>query len=185
VTDLFTLLGADHDRILALSSRLTGGSSVPSVPPRERKAIADQMMAELSRHEVAEEMLIWPLVRERVDDGDQISQIALNQEQTGKRALSELAHTSPGSEEFDTLVHTVAAQLREHISYEQNIVWPKLRLRLTDEEARQLGTAIERAERRAPSRPHPHVPPNPGLLRKMAPAAAVLDRVRNAVIRHP
>jgi hypothetical protein len=90
-------------------------------------------------------------------------------------------HTSAGNEEFDTLCHTVAAELREHISYEQNIVWPKLRLRLSDEEAGRLGAQIEHAKRRAPTRPHPHVPPNPGLLRALAPAAAALDKTRNAV----
>jgi hypothetical protein len=42
----------------------------------------------------------------------------------------------------------------------------------------------EQAERRAPTRPHPHLPPDPRLLRAVAPAAARLDRARNAVTRH-
>jgi iron-sulfur cluster repair protein YtfE (RIC family) len=185
MADVFSVLAADHDRILALSDRLTGPSRVPRDQPGERKAIADQLVMELSRHEAAEEMLLWPAVRERADEGEQMCEIALDQERVGKRVLNELVHTSPGNEEFGALTHTVAAELREHISYEQNIVWPRLRLRLTDEEARRLGAEIERAERLAPTRPHPHVPPNPKLLRTLAPVAAVLDRARNAVIRRP
>jgi iron-sulfur cluster repair protein YtfE (RIC family) len=181
MTDVFSLLAGDHDRIFALCNELTGASALPSDKPKQRKAIADELVMELSRHEVAEEMLVWPAVRERVGDGEQICAIALDQEKAAKRALNELVRTSPGNEEFDTLTNTVAAGLREHISYEQNIVWPKLRLALSDSEARQLGAEIERAKRRAPTRPHPHIPPNPALLTRLAPAAAVLDRARNAL----
>lgn len=183
MTDVFSVLAADHDRIFALSNQLTGGSAVPPDEPKKRKAIADELVMELSRHEVAEEMLLWPAVRERADDGEQMAEIALDQEKNAKRVLNELVHTSPGNEEFDTLANTVAAGLREHISYEQNIVWPKLRLRLSQEEAHRLGAEIEQAERRAPTRPHPHVPPNPHLLKTIAPAAAALDKARNAVLR--
>jgi iron-sulfur cluster repair protein YtfE (RIC family) len=185
MADVFTVLAADHDRIFALSNKLTGTSAPPPDRPKERKAIAGQLVMDLSRHEVVEEMLLWPAVRERVDDGPQICEIALEQEHNGKRLLNELVHVAAGSEEFDTLANAVAASLREHISYEQNIVWPKLRLRLTGEEARRLGAEIEQAKRRAPTRPHPHVPPNPSLLKTLAPAAAVLDKARNALIRHP
>lgn len=184
MADLFSVLAADHERIFALAARLTG-AGVPPDEPRQRKAIADELVMELSRHEVAEEMLLWPAVRERVDDGAQICATALEQERTAKRLLSELVHVAPGNDEFDTLAGTVAARLRAHIPYEENIVWPRLRLRLTDAEARQLGTQIGRARRRAPTRPHPHVPPSPVLLRNLAPVAAVLDKARNAFVRRP
>jgi hypothetical protein len=117
---------------------------VPRDQPEERKAIADQLVMELSRHEAVEEMLLWPAVRERADHGEQMCEIALDQERVGKRVLNELVH-----------------------------------------KARRLGAEIERAKRLAPTRPHPHVPPNPKLLRRLAPAAAVLDRARNAMIRRP
>jgi hemerythrin-like domain-containing protein len=183
MADLFSVLSADHDRILGLLRELTGGASEPTAGPKERKAVADRLVAELSRHEAAEEMVFWPLVRERLDDGDSMAGAALDQEGTGKRMLNELVHVSPGNEEFGTLTHSVAGHLREHITYEQNVIWPKLQLRLTSEESAALGEQLERARRWAPTRPHPHVPPDPRLLRALAPAAAVLDRARNIFIR--
>lgn len=183
MTDLFSVLGADHERIFGLSNTLTGGASVPSVSPKERKAVADKLVEELSRHEAVEEMLLWPAVKERAEGGARMNQVALEQEANGKRLLNALAHITPDNEEFDTIVHTIAGVLREHISYEQNIVWPKLRLTLTAEEAGRLGSEAEKAKRRAPTRPHPHVPPDPALLKALAPAAAVIDKVRNAMIR--
>jgi hypothetical protein len=182
---VFTVLAADHDRIFALTDRLTGAAGVPRDKPKERKGIADELVMELSRHEVVEEMLFWPAVRERADDGPGMCEVALQQEWAGKRMLNELTHTSPGNEEFDTLTHSVAGHLREHITYEQNIVWPRLRLKLSEAEARELGTRIRQAKRRAPSRPHPHIPADPALLAKITPVTAALDSARNAVIRHP
>jgi hypothetical protein len=44
VADVFTLLAADHERILALSGRLTGGKAKTDAGPRERKAIADELV---------------------------------------------------------------------------------------------------------------------------------------------
>jgi hemerythrin-like domain-containing protein len=183
MADLFDLLSEDHDRILGLLRELTGGASEPAAGPKQRKAIADRLVQELSRHEAAEEIVFWPLVRDRLDDGESMAGVALGQEGTGKRMLNELVHVSPRSEEFDTLTHSVAGHLREHVTYEQNVVWPKLQLRLTSEESAGLGERLERARRWAPTRPHPHVPADPRLLRAVAPAAAVLDRARNIVIR--
>jgi hypothetical protein len=60
-------------------------------------------------------------------------------------------------------------------------VWPKLRLRLSDDEARQAGEALDRARAAAPTRPHPHTPPDPRLLRIVGPAIAAADRARDVL----
>jgi Hemerythrin HHE cation binding domain len=183
MADLFEVLAEAHDRIFGLANELTGGASDPLATPKERKAIADRLVAELSRHEAAEEMIFWPLVRERVADGESMTGVALDQEKVGKRVLNELVHVSPGDEEFGSLTHTVAARLREHITYEQNVVWPKLQLCLSKAERAELGQRFARTQRWAPVRPHPHVPPKPALLKAVAPAAAILDRARNLFYR--
>ena len=183
MTDVFSVLAADHARVSALSDQLTGPSAVPADQPRRRKAVANELVMELSRHEVIEEILLWPVVRERLDDGQKMCETALEQEHDGKRALQELLHVEAGNYKFDNLANTVASILRQHIGYEENIVWPKLRLALSEEEAGRLGAEMELAKRTAPTRPHPHVPPDPRLLKTIGPAAAVLDKARNTLRR--
>ncbi len=39
--DVFSVLSADHDRILTLSGQLTGPSRIPPDKPKEQKAIAN------------------------------------------------------------------------------------------------------------------------------------------------
>jgi len=183
MADVFEVLAQNHDRIFWLAHELAGSAPGPPATPKERKAIAGELVAELSRHEAAEEMIFWPMVRERVADGESMIKVALDQEQTGKRVLNELIHVSPGTEEFSSLTHTVAAHLREHITYEQNVVWPKLQFCLSETECAELGEKFARAQRLAPARPHPHVPPGPSLLKAVGPAAALLDRARNVFYR--
>jgi hypothetical protein len=58
---------------------------------------------------------------------------------------------------------------------------PKLRLRLSDDEVRQAGEALDQARAAAPTRPHPHTPPGPGLRRIVGPTIAAADRARDVL----
>jgi hypothetical protein len=69
---------------------------------------------------------------------------------------------------------------REHIGYEESQVWPQLRTALNAEEAGELGDKIEQGKKTAPTRPHPHTPPSPGVLKGAGPAVAAADRARDA-----
>jgi hypothetical protein len=68
---------------------------------------------------------------------------------------------------------------REHIGYEEDVVWPMLREALTAAEAEDLGKDIAVAKEIAPTRPHPRIPPQPGVLKTAGPAVAAADKVRD------
>ena len=51
---------------------------------------------------------------------------------------------------------------REHIRYEEDAVWPALSDVLSAAQAEDLGKNITEAKKIAPTRPHPHTPPDPG-----------------------
>lgn len=183
MTGALALLAADHERILELSTWLTGGAGDPPPDLRERQHVAEQLVMEVSRHDAAEEQLFWPLVRRRVPGGDDLARAALEQEGGAKRLLHELGHMSPGDEDFRTLCFRVASHLRDQLTYEQNQIWPKLQLHVPNEELEQLGERLELAKRTAPTRPHPHLPADPKLLATVGTAVAFVDRARDAVTR--
>lgn len=126
MTDLWKILQADHDRIWDLLDRLTSGSPLTAATVRERRAIAEELVAAASGHEAAEELVIWPAVRELCSTGDDLACHAQQQEDELMRELSELARLSAADEEFDVWVFRVARLVRAHLSYEQEEVWPKL-----------------------------------------------------------
>jgi hemerythrin superfamily protein len=176
---LWTVMQADHDLVFDLINQLTGGSGQPEGSPEEHRRIARQLVALGSVHEVAEELVIWPEVRRRCKDGDELVLEATSQERQAKRALNELNTINAGTIEFDECVDTVASEARSHITYEQNQVWPRLEDHLSDDDAERLARLYLEARRRAPTRPHPHTPPVPAVLGAVGPFVAGLDRMRD------
>jgi hypothetical protein len=65
--------------------------------------------------------------------------------------------------------------------YEEAHAWPLLRATIGADEAQLPGEQITRAKKLAPTRPHPHVPPQPGAVKTAGPVAGVADRLRDAV----
>ena len=70
---------------------------------------------------------------------------------------------------------------REHIEFEQEVVWPKLEAAVPREELEKIGQQLELAKKIAPTRPHPETPPNPLLLKTLGMLTAVLDHLRDAI----
>ena len=55
-----------------------------------------------------------------------------------------------------------------------------LRAVLTPAEAADLGNKIIESKKAAPTRPHPHTPPSPGILKTGGPVVGAADRARDA-----
>ncbi|HZU79184.1 MAG TPA: hemerythrin domain-containing protein [Acidimicrobiales bacterium] len=181
MSDVFADLRHDHERIDKLLDELRGDPAGPEPSPHERKKIAEELVVAESRHEALEEAYFWPVVRDRAPQGGALALRAIEQEQTGKKLLNELEKTSPGTVEFGTLVFQVISNIRQHVTYEELQVWPRLRLRLTDAEGDELGSEISGARPLAPTRPHPLTPPDATVLRTVGPAVGLLDRVRDVL----
>jgi hypothetical protein len=145
----------------------------------ESAEVLEKRVIECSKHEAAEEQYLWPTVRDRVPDGDQLADQDINQETDAKEVLARLEKLSPGQAEFSELLSTYIPAAREHIGYEEDVVWPALQEVLTAAEAEDLGNDIAIAKEIAPIRPHPHFPPQPGVLKTAGSAVAAADKVRD------
>ncbi len=179
---VFDVLAHDHREVQQILAQLehgaTGGSQQAAAA---RKKLAEQLVIEESRHEAVEEMYFWPAVRERVGNGSNLADKAIGQEQEGKEVLDRLDKLEPGDPEFEKLIKTFINAGREHIEFEETQVWPELRSALSGQEADELGSKLAEGKKTAPTRPHPHAPPSPGVLKTAGPAAAVADKARDAV----
>jgi hypothetical protein len=188
-TDVLHVLGRDHNLVRALAKQLaaipshtTGGTPEDE---SQRKSIVDMITVRLSRHEAAEQELLWPAVRRVLPDGEEWADGALEQEQEGKDTLTALGKLEPDTDEFDSLVEQLVAQLRKHVAYEAE-VFRRLREAMPEEDREKLGKRVLKAENRAPTRPHPHAPKEPGIAVKAAGAvAAPMDKARDAAGDRP
>jgi hemerythrin-like domain-containing protein len=183
---VFDVLHRDHEEVKWMLTLLENGpTAATSATSKElslrRKMVENLVIAE-SKHEAAEEMYFWPVVRERLAAaGDKMADRAVAQEQEGKEVLDALDKLGPEQPDFELLAAAFIKAGREHIAYEEDTVWPPLRTALSPEEAEDLGAKLELAKLTAPTRPHPRTSPKPGVLKTAGPAVAAADRFRDAV----
>lgn len=181
---VFDVLGHDHQEVKQMLTELekgpVAGAGADDSALALRKKMTEQLVIEESRHEAVEEMYFWPAVRDHVPGGDQLASTATAQEQEGKEVLDRLDKLDADHPEFEQLVTAFIQAGREHISFEETQVWPLLRAALTTEQADELGGKLQAAKKTAPTRPHPHTPGSPGVLKTAGPAVAAADRARDA-----
>jgi hemerythrin superfamily protein len=185
MADVFEVLGHDHSEVKKMLAELEAGSG-PAAPTGQdafelRTKMVEQLIIEESKHEAVEEEYFWPAVRELVPDGDALADQAIEQEQAAKHVLNDLIGLSAGEEKFEELLSGFIADARVHIAFEENAVWPKLRMAISPERARELGEKLAEGKKMAPTRPHPHTPPKPGILKAAGPAVAAADKLRDKV----
>ena len=182
---VFEILGADHREVKQMLAELqagpTRGSGATEAQLRARKELAEKLVIESSKHEAVEEQYFWPAVRSRVPDGERLAEHAISQESEAKEVLARLDKLAPSEGEFEELVTKFIPAAREHIGFEEDTVWPPLRRALTVDEADDLGTKLADAKKAAPTRPHPHTPGSPGVLKTAGPAVAAADKVRDSL----
>jgi hemerythrin-like domain-containing protein len=184
VADVFEVLEADHADVkgmLTVLAESPGHAVQDDVLQTARQDVVDYLVMDSSRHEAAEEQYFWPTVRERVPNGNELADKAISQETKAKEILAKLDKAASRDKEFDDLIVEFIPAARQHIAFEENRVWPSLRESLSPAESEELGEKIQRAEQKGPTRPHPHTPPSPGILKTAGPAVALIDRLRDAI----
>jgi hemerythrin-like domain-containing protein len=184
MASVFDVLGRDHIEVKRMLTELEKGPTTTSGAGDDalalRKKMVEQLVIEESKHEAVEEMYFWPTVRDALPDGDRLADTATGQEQEAKHVLDRLDKLDAGNPEFEQLVTAFISAGREHIDYEEGQVWPPLREVLTADQANELGAKLEAGKKTAPTRPHPHTPPSPGVLKTAGPAVAAADRARDS-----
>jgi hypothetical protein len=167
MTDLIDVLVQDHRRVETLLVEL---ETEPG-DPGHRRDIVDVVVAELVGHAVAEELYLYPAVRDLLPDGDQVADRELRQH-------ADLQRTMEASEW--NLAALIAAA-RDHIAEQERDLFPRLRQTCPADRLESLGRRAEAAKRIAPTRPHPHTPVN----RLVTPGTGLVDRVRDAMTNRP
>jgi hemerythrin-like domain-containing protein len=183
--DAIALLREEHVAILAMLDDLERvPAQVRSVTPEDlpaRKRLVTELVMAASAHEAIEEAYFWPTVQHWLEEGRALAAPALRQERSAKQVLAELDKLQAGGVRFEQLVSRLISDTREHIAYEESQVWPVVRQSMAGTELERLGKKMARARKSAPTRPHPHTPANPGVLKTVGVAAAVADRARDAL----
>jgi hemerythrin superfamily protein len=167
MSDAFEFLARDHadlrKRLSQLEMGPAGQYSATDDNLPQRRARVERLITVASGHEATEETCFWPAVRAALPDGDELAGVATGQESASKRALDRLGALDVGQPEFEALLAEFTRAAREHIDYEENVVWPRLRAALTAAQADNLGRKLEAAHRTAATGPYPSIPSGPAV----------------------
>lgn len=174
--DAITLLKQDHKTVAKLFREFEKARQ-----PAQQRKLAEKVIKELSVHAAIEEMLFYPAVRDRVPSAEDTVLEALEEHHVVKWVLSEIEDMKPDHERFKAKMTVMIESVRHHVEEEEKELFPEVRKAVGRKELAELGTALEKAKKTAPTRPHPRAPDTPPGNLVAGTAAGVVDKARTKV----
>ncbi len=174
IEDVVDFLLAQHREVEQLFSQLSAGGEA-------RREPFQCLVQLLAAHETAEEEVVYPALRSTGADGKRIADERTAEEDMAKKALSELESADVTGDDFNARLQTFRQMVLEHAANEEREVFPRLRQSLDPDKLRSMRTAVEAAEKMAPTHPHPHAPESAIGNMITGPFVAIADRIRDAI----
>jgi hemerythrin-like domain-containing protein len=172
--DVIDTLTTDHREVAELFDQISA-----TTDPVSRRDLADSLIAELVRHSVAEEMHVYPAVRDHVPNGDAAVDDDTKEHKQLEGHMKELEGADASSPDFLTALGRLRSVFEHHISDEEGEQFPQLRAHIPAERLVELKGKVETAKKLAPTRPHP-ASPNAELFHKtVGPGVGLVDRLRD------
>lgn len=173
-----TLLKQDHGNVESLFKRYEALAASEDASPVEKREIVEKVITQLSIHAELEEQLLYPAMRERMDDPDDVLE-GIEEHHVAKVLLSELDKLPATSERFDAKMAVLTEAIRHHVGEEEEDggLFDQARKAFKGTELDEIGERMEELRKVAPTRPHPFSPDQPPLNTLVGLPVAVLDRV--------
>ena len=178
--DAIELLTSDHAEVEQMFVQI---EAAPEGETRDR--LVQGVIRELSVHAAIEEQILYPAIRDEVPGGDQLAEEAIDEHQQAKEMLARLEKLDADDGETDAVLAGLITHVRQHVQEEEGPggLFDQLRSVVDQDRLDQMGEQLEAAKKMAPAHPHPHAPNTPPGNIVGGLAAAVVDKVRDAVQR--
>ena len=174
--DAITLLKGDHKTVESLFKRF---EKLGDGAKKSKRQIGEQIIRELSIHAAIEEQALYPVIRGCSDELEKLVLEALEEHHVAKWVLSELDGMDPEHERFDAKFSVLMESVRHHVKEEEQELFPKVRKALDRKLLGELGDALTKAKKAAPTRPHPRASDTPPGNVVSGAVSGLADRVRD------
>jgi hemerythrin superfamily protein len=172
--DVVDELTADHREATALLDEI-----LTTTDPQARRDMADTVITELVRHSVAEEMYVYPVMRDEVPGGAEEVEHDIEEHKELERTMKQLESCDAADARFVELVRELRGLLHHHATDEENDQFPKLRAHVSREKLVKMREQVDTAKKIAPTRPHPNSPNSEVFHKLVGPGVGLMDRVRD------
>ncbi|MGI5267732.1 hemerythrin domain-containing protein [Nonomuraea sp. CA-218870] len=173
-TDVIELLIAQHGMIRNLFDE------VEQAPPERRGEAFTRLVRLLAVHETAEEEIVHPYARVKLDGGSGVVDDRLEEEREAKELLQEMDQAGPDAPDFIDNLLMLRAAVEAHARAEERYEFAKIVQHTTEAERRAMGLGVKAAEAMAPTHPHPGTESaTKNVL--MGTPVAMMDRARDVI----
>ena len=176
MSDVITALMEDHQTV----ERLFTDFETSQLEER-KEAVVKEVIRELSIHAAAEEQLVYPAIRLRLEDGSSQADHAIEEHQQVKRLLADLEKLSAGDPQFDATMRSLIQEVRSHVEEEERDILPKLREKMDAATLERMGDLMQKMKGLLPTHPHPMVPGTATAQLLAGPLASIADHLRDFV----
>ena len=170
---IIAALRQDHNEVREMFSKLEAATG------DARRDLFHELLAELVRHEVAEEEILRPVSKR--DAGEAVANARIKEESEAEELLKEMEKLDTSSPEFSAKLKKLHTEVERHATAEETEEFPLVERAQTPERLEKMASAYEAAKKMAPTRPHPSTPNSATANMLVGPFAAVLDRARDAM----
>ncbi|KZS91408.1 hypothetical protein SISNIDRAFT_414128 [Sistotremastrum niveocremeum HHB9708] len=172
----------DHEEMYEYHEKYQQASG--DVDTQERWA--RQLIWEVARHAVGEEIVVYPLMEKYLGaKGKELADHDRKEHQDVKQYLSDLESLTPGSSDYDALLEKTMKHLKPHNDDEENTDLPLLEEKLSAEESQEAADSFKRTKKFVPTRAHPSAPNQPPLETIVGFLTAPLDKLKDAFSKFP
>lgn len=172
--DATKFLTRQHRHIEALFARFLR-------QPTRRQELFGPIERAIVQHAALEEMHVYPMLKERVPNGEALSEHAIEEHSKVERMLDEMKSLDERPAQFDEIMRELITAVRHHVREEERDpgLFRMMRSALTREELADLGRKLKEFEDMTPTRAHPLAPDHPPANMVLGAATAAIDRVRD------
>ncbi|GII86873.1 hemerythrin [Sphaerisporangium siamense] len=172
--DVIDLLVAQHGMIRDLFDEVEQASDA------ERGEAFTRLVRLLAVHETAEEEIVHPYARRKLDGGEAVVDDRLAEENEAKELLMRMDQAGPDAPDFADNLALLRVAVETHARSEERYEFTKLRGHTSETERRALAAGVRAAEAMAPTHPHPGTETATKNVLVGTPVA-MMDRVRDVI----
>lgn len=167
------VISEHHQEIRDLISELEGSTAEPA----SRRRLMDDLAGGLSAHLAAEEEVLYPAIRRKLHNGNEIADRELAEHDGIVYGLKYAERMATVERRFDIMI-ALSGRVRRHFGTEEEVL-PILVDVCTHEEVADLGRRLRTARKTGPTHPHPEAPRIPPVNWIVDPALGAADRIRD------
>ena len=174
---VLAVLYDQHARIRELFALVSSADN-----PQAKQTVFDHLRELLAVHEAGEEMVVRPATKKL--GGGEVADARNQEESEAAHVLADLEKMDVTSAQFARALGEFEQAVSDHAQHEEDEEFPRILAGVSAEDQQKMGERLLKAEKAAPTHPHPGAAGSTPAQYTVGPFAALLDKAKDAMSSH-